>query len=184
VLKEVINKTLFVLNPEPSRGMMKFVKEHFKDKNYIRGAEIGVAEGYHVYKYLKTIKHIKPLWLVDPYEPYEMDGIKKDFSKCEKEAKKRLDIFPDLVWVKKTSVEASKEFNDEVLHFVYIDANHSYKTTLEDIEVWYPKVEKGGVIGGHDFSGSFPGVAKAVLEFAEKNKLKIHGSGADWWYVK
>ena len=42
-------------------------------------------------------------------------------------------------------------FPDESLDFVYIDANHEYHCVLEDIELWFPKVKKGGVVSGHDY---------------------------------
>ena len=43
-------------------------------------------------------------------------------------------------------------FDDESLDFVYIDANHAYDFVKEDIELWYPKVKKGGVVSGHDYT--------------------------------
>lgn len=42
-------------------------------------------------------------------------------------------------------------FEDESLDFVYIDANHAYDFVIEDIELWFPKVKKGGVVSGHDY---------------------------------
>lgn len=172
-----------MLNPGPTRGMMKFVKENLKGQ--LKGAEVGIAEGYHAWKYLKFIKNIKTVYLIDPYQIYKMEGKTIDYTGSKKEALKRLRPFEGRIfWYRVTSLQASKKFEDEELDFVYIDANHSYKSVLEDITAWYPKVKKGGVIGGHDFSGKFPGVTKAVVEYAEKNKIEIMGSGADWWYCK
>jgi hypothetical protein len=42
-------------------------------------------------------------------------------------------------------------FQDESLDFVYIDANHAYDFVVEDINLWYPKVKKGGLVMGHDY---------------------------------
>ena len=42
---------------------------------------------------------------------------------------------------------------DESLDFVYIDANHAYDWVVQDIELWYPKVKKGGILWGHDYLG-------------------------------
>jgi len=53
--------------------------------------------------------------------------------------------------IRATSEQASKLFNDNSLDFVYIDANHSYEHVKRDIEIWYPKVKKGGVFAGHDY---------------------------------
>jgi len=42
-------------------------------------------------------------------------------------------------------------FEDNSLDFVYIDANHAYDYVKEDIELWFPKVKKGGYLLGHDY---------------------------------
>ena len=84
------------------------------------------------------------------------------------------------------------EFPDDV-DFVYIDGNHSYEFVKKDIELYYPKVRNGGILGGHDFN--LYGVAKAVVEFIDKNNLKLCNSKTndkykeverfiDWWIVK
>jgi hypothetical protein len=56
-----------------------------------------------------------------------------------------IDIIVDL------SVEAAKQFEDGYFDFVYIDANHTYESVIADLEAWYPKVRKGGMIAGHDY---------------------------------
>jgi len=60
------------------------------------------------------------------------------------------------------SVEAAKTFEDNSLDFIYIDAGHEYEDVKADIEVWLPKLKKGGVIAGDDFNGR--GVSRAVNE--------------------
>lgn len=44
-------------------------------------------------------------------------------------------------------------FNDDSLDFVYIDANHTYESVVDDINLWYPKVKSGGILAGHDYLG-------------------------------
>lgn len=73
---------------------------------------------------------------------------------------------PRFTFVNKTSLEAAQEFNDESLDFVYIDADHSYKSVVEDIQAWKQKVKRGGILSGHDYDSHFtPDVVKAVEEF-------------------
>lgn len=183
--KEIIAKSLFFFNPEPTRGMMKCVKKQISGKQIqVFGAEIGVAEGFHAFKCLKTIHDITHITLIDPYQKYISEGHTLDYSSVEKDMKKRLRVFNNVTFLKETSETAVKRFPDGLFYYVYIDANHDYEHTLQDITLWFPKVKAGGVIGGHDFSGRYPGVAKAVIEFAEKNNLKIYGNGADWWFLK
>ena len=50
------------------------------------------------------------------------------------------------------------------MDIVFLDADHKYKSVKEDIEAWYPKVRKGGILSGHDFRYTEWGVIKAVTE--------------------
>lgn len=68
------------------------------------------------------------------------------------------------------SVGASHQYKDGSLEFVFIDAGHSYEEVKADIQAWLPKVRKGGVLAGHDYSKSFPGVIKAVKELLPNHK--------------
>jgi predicted O-methyltransferase YrrM len=68
--------------------------------------------------------------------------------------------------IRKTSVEASKDFEDESCDVIYIDMQHTYEAVIEDLHHWYPKLKKGGYIAGHD--AYHPGVNKAITEFFDK----------------
>lgn len=68
--------------------------------------------------------------------------------------------------IRKTSIEASKDFPDEYFDFVFLDANHDYEKIKEDIIHWYPKVKRGGVFAGHDLA--WTGVRKAVTELLKE----------------
>ncbi len=46
---------------------------------------------------------------------------------------------------------------------VFIDGSHEYLDVKNDIEIWLPRIEKGGLLCGHDF-GVFEGVDRAVVE--------------------
>lgn len=82
------------------------------------------------------------------------------------------------------SINASKNFEDESLDFVYIDADHTYKNVKIDLECWYPKLKKYGILSGHDyikithFVDGKPlkfEVIEAVSDFMKKNNINdIH----------
>jgi len=40
---------------------------------------------------------------------------------------------------------------NESLDFVYIDANHTLSFAMADMQSWWPKVKRGGFLGGHDY---------------------------------
>jgi len=125
------------------------------------------------------IQHIKldKLILVDPY----LDGERRYNI-----AKSKVNHYFHMTLLRQTSKEAVKGFKDNSVDVVYIDGNHEYDYVKEDIEIWYPKVKPGGVIGGHDFRGHALGVILAVTDYVNENKLrdKLQSGGVDWWIRK
>ena len=68
-----------------------------------------------------------------------------------------------IIPIKLESIEAAKQFEDESIDFIHIDAAHDYENVLADIRAWYPKIKPGGLITGDDYG--WEGVYKAVNEF-------------------
>ncbi len=62
--------------------------------------------------------------------------------------------------------------------FVWIDAVHDYEHVTEDIKAWKPLIRPGGILGGHDHTGAWPGVEKAVKEAFPNGYQQ---SGSSWW---
>jgi predicted O-methyltransferase YrrM len=83
--------------------------------------------------------------------------------------------------IRKTSVEASKDFKDESCDVIYIDMEHTYEAVIEDLHHWYPKLKKGGYIAGHD--AYHPGVSRAIKEFFN-NKFSVIGNCECCWLVR
>ena len=171
------------------RPMIRYIKT--MNKKDLVGAEIGVLNGENAKNILQSL-NIKKLYLIDPYEVHdEYLEIKAPvFSTIKARAEKNTEPFKDkIIWIKKKSADVEDEIK-EPLNFVYIDGNHTYKNCLQDIKKYWPKILRGGVIGGHDYynMNSAREVKKAVDEFAEKNKLKVYsavGNGlCDWWIMK
>lgn len=79
-----------------------------------------------------------------------------------------------------SSLEASEQFDDESLDLVFIDASHDYDNVLADIEAWRGKVNRTGVLAGHDYSRSRLGVVRAV-ETAFGGGARSFG--ACWYYA-
>jgi len=171
------------------RPMIKFIQT--LDLKELVGAEIGVLNGENARSILETLD-IKNLFLIDPYldhkEYLEIKG--PIFAVLMKRAKLLLEEFNyKITWIRKRSSEAVEDVPEE-LDFIYIDGNHTYKNSLEDIKNYWPKIKKGGIIGGHDYYNKNEAleVKKAVDEFVEENNLKLNfireGPLCDWWIVK
>ena len=86
-----------------------------------------------------------------------------------------------------TSENASKEFKDNSLDFIFIDGDHEYESVKLDIECWWPKLKENGVIAGDDYCCGWPGVDKAVDEKFRKLVIKVENIGAvgyTWMVIK
>ena len=85
----------------------------------------------------------------------------------ESKTEKRFDAIsqiyhPIIKKYKGRSNSVVNKFSDGFFDFVYIDADHSYESTLSDITNWRKKIKQNGIIAGHDFH--LDGVKKAVME--------------------
>jgi len=72
--------------------------------------------------------------------------------------------------IRLTSTQASHLYEDESIDFAFIDADHTKEGFSADLECWYPKIKKGGVLAGHDWD--YP-VIKARLKEVFGNDIKV-----------
>ena len=66
--------------------------------------------------------------------------------------------------IKDTSENASKQFPNNSIDYIMIDAGHDYDSVINDLKRWYHKVKPGGIVSGDDY-GVFTGVNEAAKEF-------------------
>ena len=111
---------------------------------------------------------------------WDWADIKKGFDLNMRDS--NLDDFVEVRHMK--SEEAALLEQDESLDLVFIDADHTYEGCKKDIDLWWPKLKKGGVMLGHDYGPHFEGVVKAVNErFGSPHDLS-EGEFAIWKVVK
>jgi predicted O-methyltransferase YrrM len=150
------------------------------------GIEIGVDEGLTSRYFLSQLPELK-LFGVDPYSEYldwngnylNQDGRNNTFDL----AMERLNKFDKRYHLyRMTSDDAVDNFVDNSYDFIFIDGLHEYKQLLKDCANYFPKIRKGGVFAGHDYT-AISGVKKAVDEFAkEVGATPIHLPEKDVWY--
>ena len=75
------------------------------------------------------------------------------------------------LWLKQNSVQAP---------LIYIDADHDAVNVYSDISNYWELVSPGGALFGDDFVSAWPGVARAVILFAEKKELRVQTYGEKW----
>ena len=168
--------------------LLEFINEKFP--NGI-GVEIGVAGGHFTQQIVKSWKTCHKLFAVDLWEHQDEgynDGcnlsndvqlerynqVLKDFSKHK-----------HVSFLKMWSHIAVNQFYDNHVDFIYLDANHSYQGCMNDLNIWYPKIKKGGIFAGHDYR-VIEGVRNAVNEFFAEIDQKISYSDSyesDVWYL-
>jgi hypothetical protein len=151
------------------------------------GVEVGVRFGDHASKMLSFLG-IDRLFLVDHFLPYQ-DGLLiqtvEDQDRYYKAMFNNLAFNNKVIFITKTSEFASTLFANNSLDFVYIDANHSYQSVKEDMELWFSKVKYGGILCGHDYNnGEHDGVKRAVDEFVLGKNLELEDCNKDWGVIK
>ncbi len=89
------------------------------------------------------------------------------------------------------SLEAANHFAARSIDAVWIDGDHTREGCKADILSWFPKLKKGGLMGGDDFLMS--GVSQAVVEVFGANYICGHGVSEQnpevqgpwlWWLVR
>jgi len=136
--------------PDCSRNELP---EFFKEMGYKVGAEIGVYKGHYTRRFAKAGLKIYGVDLWKPYKDFDRETDNRVTRQEElfERATNFLSRYKEVTLIRKKSMDAVKDFEDESLDFVYIDANHRIKFALEDIYEWSKKVRRGGIVSGHDY---------------------------------
>ncbi len=120
---------------------------------------------------------VRRLYCIDGWEGSEKDAvINKKYS--EFGSKKIYETFlhnvgpflgDPIIPIHLKSEDAAKLPQLASLDAVFFDGDHSYPGFSNDMRLWMPKIKPGGIVVGHDYSGAFPGVVRAVDELGGCN---------------
>ena len=178
----------------------RLLVEKMINKRPVIGAEIGVQHGITTLPVLAILKTIEKYYAIDPFlfyddfekacldipekyrtvigrDQYGMDFAYNMFIKHTKKFNDKIHI------LKMFSEEAAKHIDDNRLDFCFIDGNHLYEYVKKDIELYLPKVRKGGLLGGHDYGMEGTGVKKAVDECFSKDEFFLDEDWTWWKWV-
>jgi hypothetical protein len=141
----------------------------YTDFGFKVGAEVGVSKGKHSRAMLAGVPQLKiegvpglKLFCVDPYIAYRK-GRGEEVQNHIYEVAQGILAPYNAELIRKTSMDAVREFDDESLDFVYIDGNHKFDFVMMDLIFWAQKVKKGGIVALHDYCHFYwSGVVKAV----------------------
>ena len=144
------------------------------------GVELGVSGGYFSNVLLKTSR-LKILFSIDRWNDHH------NYQQYLKAANLLSSFKERSVVLKLTFEEAVHLFKDETFDFIYIDGYaHTGQDNGRTLMEWWPKVRKGGIFAGHDYSKtSWPKTVEQVDKFAKDNNLKPEFTEENFasWYV-
>jgi predicted O-methyltransferase YrrM len=164
-------------------GLYSMVVEKFSTNSHF--VEVGVWKGmsaaYMAVEIINSGKNIK-FDCVDNWEYIEeqkeipenmFEGLYETFLKNIEPVKHIITPVRELSW------DGAKHYEDNSLDFIFIDAAHDYESVKKDINAWFPKLKKEGIIAGHDYTWC-DDVKRAVNEFFEGKS--IYESEGCWIY--
>lgn len=158
--------------------------EFFVEMGFKAGAEIGIHKGAYTEKFCKA--GLK-MYAIDPWMAYigagrtQQEQARQDFLYGH--TQRALAPYKDCTIIRKTSMDALKDFETESLDFVYIDGDHRFPFIAEDIYQWYFKVKKGGIISGHDYFCTDPGANNVICHVKTVVDAFVKTYGIENFYV-
>jgi hypothetical protein len=168
---------------------------HYNYQNY---TEIGIQKGDFLNYILKNT-NLNYVYGVDPFKPcngnecgwsHEHNTIIASQESQDKDKQiclEKLLPFKDrFYYINLSSLEYGLLIEDESLDIVFIDGDHSENGVTLDLEIYYKKIKKGGLIVGHDYGGNFYSaepvvqVKQAVDKFCSANNIKYFVTTQDF----
>lgn len=140
----------------------------------LRVCEIGVAEGQFSAEIWSRLTPsqltLVDLWEGERYSPgYEL--VNNIFNEQI--------LNGSVIVCKSTSVDFLKTTKDYSFDFIYIDTDHTYETTIQELRLADRAISPGGFIAGHDYTMGNPvapvvyGVIQAVNQFCVENNYRF-----------
>jgi SAM-dependent methyltransferase len=153
-------KSNYIYENIQTRGAPLFplIALHGKD---IVGLELGCWRAENIISTLISCKNVKHLYGVDSWEPYVLEKYNRleivDIKAMEVAkffAKHHVNysgVEDKITILEKKSSDAVKDFEDSSLDFIFFDISGSYKSNLNDLNIWYDKIKDGGILCGIDW---------------------------------
>lgn len=139
-----------------------------KERNWTRGAELGVLRGSTLFYLLDRCPDLTMIgvdsWINKGWVPHnnpQLENDNKQMPKYAEQVKRKAEKYGNrCIILHGDTIDMSEKVMANTLDFVFIDADHSTAHCLADIMFWAPKIKRGGMMLGHDIN--WPSVERAV----------------------
>lgn len=138
-------------------------------------AELGVNKGEfsrEIFEICDPEKlHLIDIWESERYHDGLRLGIESDFKKEIEKGR--------IIINRGYSTDLASIFPDHYFDWIYIDTDHSYLITKQELQAYKNKIKHGGIIAGHDYiQGNWGkilryGVMEAVHEFCVEEDWEL-----------
>ena len=170
----------------PAYGIIPYLKRMRGD---LTGVELGVLKGETSFEILNNSPNVKKMYGVDPYAAHfdgAADRTEEEMSQYEEIMKQNMNRFDDR-WehIKKSSHDCADMFENESLDFIFIDSIQLIEHLSKELELWYPKIKKNGIIFGHD--AMTESVVVSLKKFRNEHKIRVpinHSKNQVWFWTK
>jgi hypothetical protein len=155
---------MFIMRGERDKKILQIMCMDLNSKDVM--VEIGCYTGESTDIWAR---YFKVVYAIDPWEigMNITEGVDSEMvSPMEEGIEEKFDLMAkkhnNIIKIKDYDKNVIDNFKDESLDFLYIDALHTEKELTRQLTLWLPKVKRTGVIGGHDYHPSYPGVIVAI----------------------
>jgi predicted O-methyltransferase YrrM len=119
------------------KGLLDLINEHLTADSVV--IESGTGKGVSTEAFALTVGRVIT---IDP-------SVDPEWRAAALEVANR---YPDKIEFRiDTSQNVSLTIPDGFADAIYIDSDHHYEFTRDEIARWLPKIRKGGIIAGHDY---------------------------------
>ena len=159
------NDSMALIQREEGRAIFDIARELPKGSLMV---ELGCYEGKST-SILAAVadKNNLKLYCVDPLISFPNGGVPTTEHTLDVFRKNVLDVYKNIEWAghKITSNQAAGIMNEPV-DYIFIDADHSYSSCIQDCRNWMPKLKPGCLATFHDINNvAFIGILHAVEEY-------------------
>ena len=196
VKKEFVEKRIVAQVPTELDLMYKLMSK----ASIVKGdmAEVGVWKGgsakficefkgnknLHLFDTFEGMPETRPDDIIAPYGRYKEPRqiIKGEMVRGIEEAQENLKKYSNVFFYKGIFPETSDSIKDTKFSFVHLDVD-IYKSTIDALNFFYPRMNKGGVILIHDYV-MCTGIKKSVEEFLLDKPERYIAVGNQCYIVK